>query len=68
MTENPQILAERERCKQIIIDKIDAVIEWRESKRRKRFIWILEKLSKDLIWLIEHPEHKPKHKKESKSY
>lgn len=53
-------LTERERIKAIIETKIEAVIEWRQQKKRKRFIFVLEKLKRDLLFLIDNPNYKRK--------
>ena len=55
-----ETLKERERCKAVMINKIDAVIKWREQKKRKRFIFVLEKLKNDLSFLIDNPNYKRK--------
>lgn len=52
-------IKERERCRDLVISKIKRVIEWRLSKKKKRFIFVLKKLSDDLVFLIDNPNHKP---------
>ena len=55
-----EILKERERCKNLVETRIDAIIKWREEnvKPYKRHTWILDRIKKRLIFLIENPDYK----------
>ena len=60
-----EILNERERCKQIVIRKIDAVIIFRKEKikhRKRRNLSSYERLKDNIIFLIDNPNYvrKPK--------
>ena len=60
-----EILTERERCKQIVIRKIGAVISFRREKikhRKRRNLSSYERLKEDIIFLIDNPNYvrKPK--------
>ncbi len=67
MTPNPEILADRDRIKELIKRKIEAITEWRKkwsSRRIKKrdLINIFNKLERDLIFWIDNPDYKPKSK------
>lgn len=58
--ENNEILKERERCKEIVITKIDAVIKFRNERiknRKRRNISSYKKLKSDILFKIDNPDY-----------
>ena len=55
-----EVLKERKRCINLVKTRIEAIIEWRieNLKPYKRMTWILERIKKRLIFLIENPDYK----------
>lgn len=58
MTED-NVLLERERIKEIIERKINAVIDWRDKniKSNRKVLYIFERLKRDVFFLIDTPEY-----------
>ena len=60
---NEEVLKERERIREIIKRKIEALIKFRLeniSHKKLRYIGMLEKLEDDLLFLIDNPDYKRK--------
>lgn len=63
--EKNEVLIERERCRNIVITKIEAVIKFRQEdirSRKRRAISIFEKLEDDILFKIDNPDYMRKTK------
>ena len=52
-----KIIQERERCKDVVILKINALLEVRKKYQRNRRLLIVNKLRDDIIFSIDNPEY-----------
>jgi hypothetical protein len=54
-----EVLKERERCKEIVERKFNAVIKLREERviRKRRFSGYFRKLENDIVFLIDNPDY-----------
>ncbi len=58
--EKNEVLIERERCRNIVIRKVEVIIKYREEKikrRKRRNISSYEKLRDDILFLIDNPDY-----------
>ena len=65
MTKTEEIIAERDRIKQIVVNKIEAVRGWRSKWsslriKKRDLITIFNKLQDDICFLIDNPDYKNK--------